>query len=129
MSAWETLSSHYGLYTFPESTSLLSIKMFTKHQISSVIEPLSLSLKFFCSSLTDYQAQRKVLAFSQAILVNRAFPLHVHKDRFFCLPNLSRSANHLPPKLSFLPKTRLHDLYLATNCPFLTLRPQLLLTS
>ncbi len=33
----ETFSLHYRLYTFPESTSLLSIKCSQKHQIPSVV--------------------------------------------------------------------------------------------
>jgi hypothetical protein len=52
-------------YTHFESTSLLSIQCSQKHQLPSAV--YSLSLESLCSSLTDCQAQRKVLAFSQTI--------------------------------------------------------------
>jgi hypothetical protein len=47
-------------------------QMFTKTPASQCFV-VSLSFEFLCSNLTDYQAQRKVLAFSQAILACRAF--------------------------------------------------------
>ncbi len=63
------------------------------------------SLESFYSSLTDYQAQRKVLASSQAILANRAFHRYVHKDRLFCLLNLSKNPQTILPKLHLLAKS------------------------
>jgi len=39
---------------------------------------LFLSLQFFCSGLTDCQAQRKVLTFSQATLPHQAFSMLPH---------------------------------------------------
>jgi hypothetical protein len=70
-------------YTHSESTSLLSAQCSQKHQLPSVV--YSLPLKSLCSSLTDYQAQRKVLAFSQTILANKAFHGYVLTYRLFCL--------------------------------------------
>jgi len=104
MPARETLSLHYRLYAFPKSTRSLFHQMFTKTPDSQCCL-VSLSLQFLCSSLTDYQAQRKVLAFGQAILANRASHCYVHKDRLFCFPNLSRLVDHPPPRFLELPKS------------------------
>jgi hypothetical protein len=65
------------------------------------------SLESLCSSLTNYQAQRKVLAFSQAFLANRASHRYVYKDPLFCLPNLSKNPHIILPKLHSLPKSDL----------------------
>jgi hypothetical protein len=76
--------SHYITdYTHSESTNLLSIQCSQKHQLSSAV--YSLSLESLCSSLIDCQAQRKVRAFSQTILANKASHGYVLKDHLLCL--------------------------------------------
>jgi hypothetical protein len=74
---------HHKLYTLPESTSLISIKR-SQNQIP-VLSSLSFSLEFLYSSLARYQAQRKVLAFSQALLANRTSHHYVSKWPVYCL--------------------------------------------
>jgi len=62
--------------------------------------PSTLSFsQFFCSSLTNCQAQRKVLTFSQVILTNRAFSQCFHKD---CLLSLSQCSLIYPAKSASL---------------------------
>jgi hypothetical protein len=78
------------------------------HKNTSFLVLCTLSLESLCSSLTDCQAQQKVLAFSQTILANKTSHGYVLKDRLFCL----------------LTKSDLLISYLATVCPFFSLHSQ-----
>jgi hypothetical protein len=70
--------SHYITdYThFPKAQAFFPSNV---HKNTSFPVLCSLSLSFLCNSSTDYQAQRKVLAFSQAILAHRTFHRYVKK--------------------------------------------------
>jgi hypothetical protein len=58
---------HYKLYTLPESTSMIPIKMFTKHQTSSSAQSLSLSLSNPSTAARSVTRRSgKTLAFDQA---------------------------------------------------------------
>ncbi len=103
---------------------------FTKPDSSAV---QSLSLEFLYSSLARYQAQRKVLAFSQALLANRTFHHSVFKDPSPLPPKSLQSIDHtekptLPyqnPTFSFLLPSNLNCASLGPEFPlsFFLLEP------
>ncbi len=78
-------------------------QMFTKHQIPSAV--YSLSLEFLYSSLAKYQAQRKVLAFNQALLANRTSHHYVFQRSQSSASRISQNQLIMLPKLSSLPKS------------------------
>jgi hypothetical protein len=79
---------HHKLYTLPESTSMIPIKS-SQNIRSSMLSSLSLSLESLYSSLASYQAQRKILAFNQALL-----PL-TEQPTYHLLPSSFMSASLL----------------------------------
>jgi hypothetical protein len=82
----------------PRKHELAFHQMFTKTPDSQCCL-LSLSLLFLCSNLTDYQARRKVLAFSQAILANRASYRYHYNDRLFSLLKTPPISSSSPSKI------------------------------
>ncbi len=96
--------SHYRLYTLSESTSLISIKC--SHDTRFLVLS-SLSLESLCSSLARYQAQQKVLAFSQALLTYRIPHNHIYKGANLLPPESLKISWSYSPKLSLLPKSNL----------------------
>ncbi len=87
---------------------------------------ISLSLEFLYSSLARYQAQWKVLAFSQALLANITSHHYVFKDPYPLPPESLKSADHVDKKSSSLPKSNFLILF---TKPLKTVIPPTLLTT